>query len=360
MSLLTLGCDCTPDCPPIGGTPGPPGPMGPQGPTGITGVDGENAFGITTAPFVMPAVGVNVNVQVDPAEWATQGQIVYIGGPSGGVGYFEVAVTSTLSVMVLTNLGYPSNLAPGAPIGSGMQVSPAGIQGPQGPPWVLTAPLGINLGGTGQATAAAAFSALSPLTAPGQIIACDGQQNVAVVASGDGQVPISDSTVPAGISWINSALLQVSFNDISPLTTKGDLLIYNGSTNERLPVGSVAGMVLMVNPADEAGVGWASAIGFSFERVSYARTPVVLTGLEQLVAISTPSNQQPVTVVLAPITNWITNFLCIKDENGTADQFPITIITSDGTMIQNQTSWIIDIPFGHVFIYSNGVQFYCL
>lgn len=360
MALLELGCACPPDCPPIGGTPGPPGPMGPQGPRGITGVDGENAFGITTAQFIIPPVGVNVNVQVDPADWATQGQVVFIGGVNGAVGYFEVAVTSTLSVMVLTNLGYPTNLPPTTIVGPGVQVAPAGIQGPQGPAWVLLQPLGINLGGTGQATAPAAFAALSPLTGPGQMIACDGQQNVAVVASTDGQVPISDSTTSAGIRWIDSSLLQVSFNDISPLNTKGDLLVYDGATNRRLPVGAIPGMVLMVLPADEAGLGWASAIGFSFERIAYARTPVVLSGGEQLIGISTPSNQQPVTVVLAPITNWITNFLCIKDENGTADVYPITIITSDGTMIQGQTSWTIDIPFGHVFIYSNGIQFYCL
>ena len=30
----------------------------------------------------MPAAGNNVSVQVDPAEWATQGQFVYIGGQS--------------------------------------------------------------------------------------------------------------------------------------------------------------------------------------------------------------------------------------------------------------------------------------
>lgn len=360
MALLDLGCDCTPDCPPVGGTQGPPGPMGPQGPVGITGVDGENAFGLTTAVFVMPDAGENVNVQVDPAEWATQGQIVFIGGTSGAIGYFQVAVTSTLSVMVLTNLGYPSNLAPGSYVGTGAQVSPAGIQGLQGPPWVLTQPLGINLGGTGQSTVPAAFDALSPLTGPGQIIACDGQQNVAVVASADGQVPISDSTAIAGIRWIDSSLLQVSFNDISPLTTKGDLLVYDGSVNDRLPVGGIAGMVLTVLPNDEAGIGWASPVGFSFTRVTYAKTPVVLVGNEQLVGINTPSAQQPVTVVLASVSNWTTNFLCIKDENGTADQYPITIITSDGTMIQGQNSWVIDIPFGHVFIYSDSNQFYCV
>lgn len=360
MALLELGCACVPDCPPIAGTPGPPGPMGPKGPQGNPGIDGENAFGISTSTFIMPDVGSNVSVSVDPAEWATQGQVVYIGGPSGEVGYFQVAVTSTLSVMVLTNLGYPSNLAPGSLVGSGMQVSPAGIQGPQGPAWVLLQPLGIDLGGTGQSNAQDAFTALSPLTDKGQLIGSDGQENIAVVASANNQVPISDTTAPAGFRWIDSALLQVSFNDISPLNTKGDLLVSDGSTNRRLPVGSLAGMILTVIPGDEAGVGWANTIGFSFQRVSYARTPIVLGGYEQLVGVSTPSVSQPVNIVLAPITNWNNNFLVIKDESGTSDQYPITITTSDGTLIQGQNAWIIDIPYGHVFIYSNSYSWFVI
>lgn len=360
MALLDLGCACTPDCPPVGGTQGPPGPMGPPGPQGITGIDGENAFGITTAGFVMPPVGSNVNMQVDPADWSTQGQVVYIGGVNGEVGYFQVAVTSTLSTMVLTNLGYPNNLSPGSQIGSGQQVSPGGIQGPQGPAWVLTQPLAISLGGTGKATAIDAFDALSPLTAPGQMLGFDGQQAIAVSANAESQVPISDSTAPAGFRWIDSALLKVSFNDISPLTTKGDIIVYDGTIDNRLPVGSLAGMVLTVRPTAEAGIDWMVATGFTFTRLSFAKTPVVLTGNEELVGLSVPNIASPISVVLAPITSWTANLLCLKDESGTADQYNIIITTSDGTKIQNQTSWIIDIPFGYVFIYSNGFQFFVL
>jgi hypothetical protein len=334
--------------------------MGPQGNVGPEGLDGENAFGITTASFTMPPSGVNVSVEVDPAEWATQGQVVYIGGPAGEVGYFQVAVTSTLSVMVLTNLGYSENLAPGSQVGSGFQVAPAGIRGPQGPAWVLLQPLGIALGGTGESDPASAFTALSPLTGKGQLIGSDGQENVAVVSTNDGQVPLSDSTSVAGFRWIDSSLLQISFDEISPLDTKGDLLVYDGVTNRRLPVGLGNNMVLTVVQNAEAGVDWTNIVGFSFTRISYARTPVVLAGTEQLVGISTPNVQAPVTVVLAGIQFWNNNFLCIKDELGTADVYPITLTTSDGSLIQGQTSYTLDIPYGHVFVYSNGRQFFVL
>lgn len=360
MAFLDLGCACTPDCPPVGGTQGPPGPTGPQGLQGIQGNDGEDAFGLTTAGFTMPDVGTNVTVLVDPADWATQGQIVYIGGINGQVGYFQVAVTSTLSAMVLTNLGYPGNLDSGTPVGSGQQVSPAGLQGPQGPPWVLSAPLGINLGGTGQSTSMAGFDALSPLTGKGQLIGFNGQDNIAVVASADGQVPISDSTALAGFRWIDSSLLKVAFNDISPLNTKGDLLVYDGYINRRLPVGPLPGMVLSVVPNAEAGVNWTSPNGFSFVRISHAQTPIVLSGIEQLVGISLPNIAAPISVVLAAVSFWTNNLLCLKDETGTADQYPITITTSDGTQIQNQNSYVMDIPFGYVFIYSSGRAFFVL
>ena len=320
MSLISVGCLCEPDCPPISGTPGPPGPMGPKGDTGPQGIDGQNAYGITTAPFVVPGVGSNVNVEVDPAEWATPNQVVYL----MGVGYYQVAVVSTLSVMVLTNLGYPDNLAPGTQVGTGIQVAPAGERGPQGPPWVLTAPLGINLGGTAAPTAQGAFDNLSPLTAPSQVIGFNGAHNIAVTAGASGQVLISDSTVPSGIRFADPNTLQLSFDDIAPTKAKGDLIAYDGTTNVRVPIVNVPGYVLTVDPLADPGVSWQGGKGFAFGRVSWAQTPVVLAGTETLVGVSLPNVPTPIHIILAGITNWMANMLIIKDETGTADQYPIT------------------------------------
>jgi hypothetical protein len=356
MALLSLGCECTPDCPPISGTPGPPGPTGPAGAVGPTGIDGQNAFGITTAPFVVPAVGSNVNVEVDPAEWATPNQVVYI----LGTGYYQVAFVSTLSVMVLTNLGYPNNLAPGTQVGTGQQVAPSGLQGPQGPPWVLTSPLQISLGGTAGNTAQIGFDNLSPLTGPGQVIGHDSAHNVAVTSGGNGQVLLTDSTTPSGLRFAPPTDIQLTFDEIAPTTTKGDLIAYNGTTNVRVPVPSKTGLVLTVDPLAAPGVSWQIAPTFSFNRKTYAAPVVLLTGVESMVSIEPQTPTAATHVVLAPATNWQTSMVVIKDETGTADQFPITITTSDGTLIQGQSSYLIDIPYGKVFIYSAGNGFFCL
>jgi len=356
MSLIALGCQCEPDCPPISGTPGPPGPTGPKGDTGPQGIDGQNAFGISTAPFIVPAVGSNVNVAVDPAEWATPNQVVYL----MGVGYYQVAFVSTLSVMVLTNLGYPGNLPPDSQVGTGIQVAPSGLQGPQGPPWVLTSPLGINLGGTGSATSLGAFDNLSPLTGPGQIIGHDAAHNIAVVSDNNGEVLITDNSTPTGLRWAPQSELQVSFDEIAPTRVKGDLIAFNGEANVRVPAVNMNGLVLTMDSTADPGVSWQAPIGLSFSRHNYSASPILLTGVETLIGISLPTIPTPMNVVLAPITNWMTRLLAIKDETGTADQYPITITTSDGSLIQGQSTYVIDIPYGHVFIYSNGLSFFVL
>lgn len=126
MPLVPLGCSI--ECPPINGTPGPPGIQGPPGPVGVPGNPGINAFGITFDSFQMPAVGSQVSVSVNPAQWASPEQTIYI----MGVGYFQVAEPSTLYTMVLTNLGLEGNLAPGVVVPLGAQVSPAGPPGTAG------------------------------------------------------------------------------------------------------------------------------------------------------------------------------------------------------------------------------------
>jgi hypothetical protein len=50
----------------------------------------------------------------------------------------------------------------------------------------------------------------------------------------------------------------IAFNNISPLTTKGDLIGFS-TQNVRLPVGSTNGMVLQVNSAAATGLAWSSA-----------------------------------------------------------------------------------------------------
>lgn len=101
-------------------------------PNGSNGLNGYNAFTVTTASFVLPAVGASVSILVSASGqytgiWAILGQIVYI---SDGVDaeYFEVTTAGTQTTIGVKNLGYVGT-AVGNTFGSGSKVSPAGLQG---------------------------------------------------------------------------------------------------------------------------------------------------------------------------------------------------------------------------------------
>lgn len=105
-------------------------------PTGPAGANGFNAFTVTTASFIMPAIGASVNIAVSATNqytgvWAALGQAIYI---TDGIrlGYFEVTTAGTQTTIGVKNLGYTGNSAPGAVFSSGSKVSPGGLQGPTG------------------------------------------------------------------------------------------------------------------------------------------------------------------------------------------------------------------------------------
>ena len=68
----------------------------------------------------------------------------------------------------------------------------------------LTTPLAIAYGGHGQATAMAGFNALSPTTTQGDIIVFNGTNNVRLARGTNGQVLIADSGETEGIKWGNN------------------------------------------------------------------------------------------------------------------------------------------------------------
>jgi hypothetical protein len=63
---------------------------------------------------------------------------------------------------------------------------------------------------------------------------------------------------PVGITWggTGASTPQAGFNALSPLTTKGDLVVHNGTNNVRLPAGASNGFYLGTNNANANGVVW--------------------------------------------------------------------------------------------------------
>lgn len=69
----------------------------------------------------------------------------------------------------------------------------------------LTTPLSVAQGGTGATTATASFSAIAPTTTKGDLIVHNGTTNVRVPAGTNGQELQADSTEASGVKWVTPA-----------------------------------------------------------------------------------------------------------------------------------------------------------
>ena len=111
------------------------GPPGRAGTDGTNGINGINAFCRTSASFIVPAVGSDVVVPVEPHTGVTFdgwevpfaiGQVVFV----ETAGHFEVSARPATTQVTLNNLGYAGNSAVGSVIAQNRRVSPAGLIGP--------------------------------------------------------------------------------------------------------------------------------------------------------------------------------------------------------------------------------------
>jgi len=98
----------------------------------------------------------------------------------------------------------------------------------------------ISEGGTGQSTQTAAFDALAPTTTKGDLIVHNGSDNIRLAVGTNNHVLTADSTQASGVKWAAAG------GGSSPLTTEGDIYIYTSGADARLPVGN-QGEMLSVN-----------------------------------------------------------------------------------------------------------------
>jgi len=78
----------------------------------------------------------------------------------------------------------------------------------------LTNALGIIYGGTGQTTATAAFDALAPTTTKGDIIVSNGTDNIRLAVGTDGHVLTADSAQASGVKWAASGGSEAEANKV--------------------------------------------------------------------------------------------------------------------------------------------------
>jgi hypothetical protein len=172
--------------------------------------------------------------------------------------------------------------------------------------------LNIGSGGTGQTVAGAAFDALAPTTTKGDIIVFDGNDNIRLGVGTNGYYLRADSTTGSGLKWDSVAsgggsvtgvtataplassggttpdisltgIIPIAnggtgettdvaaFDALAPTTTKGDIIVFDGTDNIRLGVGAHS-YVLTADSTTASGLTWSSIGGGGSGTTTFAVT----------------------------------------------------------------------------------------
>jgi len=178
-----------------------------------------------------------------------------------------------------------------------------------------------------------------------------GTANHVIINDGSG-VFSSEANLAISRGGTGAGTALAGFDNLSPLTTKGDILTRNGSNNIRIPVGS-NGEVLTADSAEAGGVKW-SAAGQPFVVSSISTNTNAVSGTTYLV-----DTTAAVQVTLpTPAAN---AFVRIKDATGGAEANSITVARSGSENIDGVAANVtIDSPYAAEIFVSDGTDWFIL
>ncbi|MEK2688346.1 tail fiber domain-containing protein [Bdellovibrio sp. GT3] len=205
--------------------------------SGVTSVSGTSPISVTngsTTPLI----------SVSSASSSTMGVMQAGSGLSAASGIISVSSAPDLST--ITGTGLVQRTGPGTYAALGT-LAPLNVTGSS---------IGLNISsglflntGSLQVDTGTTANKVVALDSSARLPAVDGSQLTNVVAGGLSVI------LPITQGGTGGSTKAVAFNNLSPLTTKGDLVVSSGTANTRLPAGT-NGQFLVSDSAEANGLKW--------------------------------------------------------------------------------------------------------
>lgn len=138
-------------------------------------------------------------------------------------------------------------------------------------------------------------------------------------------------TLPVANGGTGQTTAVAAFDALAPTTTKGDLIVSNGTDNIRVAVGATNGHVLTVDSAEASGMKWAAAASGGASAPLFASK----TDTESLAASAwTDISGLSLSFTASSVTQKISVRACVLVGNPTTATVLFRLVNEDGTLLQ--------------------------